>query len=739
MTTNVTFDDVAYLRAVKNATDETIILDSSIADLRSELVLLLEGMKNLKDGLNDGLAKAFMDTSSQSDIVKTSLKGVGEAVGFLANAFTALVSAKTAIEIITATSAFVAARDGILAIVIAVGIYTSTTTLATLATDLLNLALKALPFIAMAALVTAVIVGIVALINHFTQAGEEQKKLNAQTETMKKNTDELTKSLSDSKSAYQESIDKMNLNAGAAQVLADKVFSLSEQEGKTAEQKKQLSVLVDELNKSMPGLNLVYDEQADCLSKTAEQVQGLIEVKKEEILQQAASERALELAKEMLDIETQLNDAQAKQAELDAKLAEGTINQNEYNKTMEDRKVIIDDLNAKYQETSDVFDITTESIVTSAQKQSEAIKNSSGDMSEAYATQQATMEETARLAEEAQKREEEALKQREEKLKNYTDTATNMFSSIETESKTSVADMISNLENNQKALEEWSSGIAALADKGINAGLLEKLKSAGPESAGIVKNLVKASDDELKKLNDVFSSGAGVATEALIKELGLPAVENSGSDMVDNISEGVANNGNLEKETVKLIKATLDTAQAEINNGGFVTVGKQIAEGMAQGVRDGTDILVQAVRAMAQAAVSAARAALDIHSPSRLFRNSIGLMVSLGFSEGIRNGFDNVVRTSEEMADKAFKGMDYNVTRGIQKLTDSFSGAMPVPIYATGRAVPYYTPSSGYSTSNDDYSKTFTQYVNLTGNEMSDVQKIRLLQIQSRRMLRLGV
>ncbi|MBQ3760867.1 MAG: hypothetical protein II875_02510 [Clostridia bacterium] len=70
----------------------------------------------------------------------------------------------------------------------------------------------------------------------------------------------------------------------------------------------------------------------------------------------------------------------------------------------------------------------------------------------------------------------------------------------------------------------------------------------------------------------------------------------------------------------------------------FIPVGESVAEGLAAGITNGTGTVVSAITALANAAVAAAKEALDIHSPSRVFRDEIGKMAMRGFGEGIQAG-----------------------------------------------------------------------------------------------------
>ena len=69
-----------------------------------------------------------------------------------------------------------------------------------------------------------------------------------------------------------------------------------------------------------------------------------------------------------------------------------------------------------------------------------------------------------------------------------------MFDTLSEKSEISVAEMTANMEENQRVISNWSENIAKLAERGIDEGLLEELRKAGPESAGHVQAMVNASD-----------------------------------------------------------------------------------------------------------------------------------------------------------------------------------------------------------------------------------------------------
>lgn len=65
------------------------------------------------------------------------------------------------------------------------------------------------------------------------------------------------------------------------------------------------------------------------------------------------------------------------------------------------------------------------------------------------------------------------------------------------------------------------------------------------------------------------------------------------------------------------------------------SVGLNAMFGMAAGVRAGQSAVISAMRSAAQNAVAAAKSALQIHSPSRVFRDEVGAMTMKGFGQGV--------------------------------------------------------------------------------------------------------
>ena len=86
----------------------------------------------------------------------------------------------------------------------------------------------------------------------------------------------------------------------------------------------------------------------------------------------------------------------------------------------------------------------------------------------------------------------------------------------------------------------------------------------------------------------------------------------------------------------------------------FTIIGTQICNGVIKGIEEGQSAVSITAANMAIAAYNAAMAAIDAHSPSRLFAN-MGGFIAAGLSMGIENGTGTVIGSSEAMANGAIQ------------------------------------------------------------------------------------
>ena len=531
-----------------------------------------------------------------------------------------IVAEMAANGVITAkTFALGGMTTGMGAATVASGLLTAATTALSTA---INVLLGPVGLIILA--VTALAAGAVAVYNAVTAESEAFTEQSEILDDLSEQQENLSSSEESNAKAAKDNIKSIRASADASAELAQELGTLASAENKTASQKQRMGELVDQLNEKYADLCLTYDEEADRLSMNTEQLQAYIEAQQTMDEAAALQERYNELLEEESTIRQNNAELDAKEQELGDQLAQKMISTSEYNELLKQ----LNETRAGYlaqeeQIAARKTELDTQMAALDTATAQTVIDNA--------AAQQAASEAAA----EAQEQE---MQRRQDALQSYTEAATNMYDQINTKSDLSVQQMIDNLQANQEAVATWADNLVLLGQRGLDQGLLQQLRDAGPESAATVAELVTATDEQLATLSDTFRNGASTATDALLTELGLPEVTNSGSDMVDKIANGVNANQSLNTATTQLIQNAQQAASSAVASAGFPSIGTLMINGITQGVQAGTSGLVNAMRDAVQDAVSAAKSEAQIHSPSVLFRKVIGLNIMKGWALGIEDG-----------------------------------------------------------------------------------------------------
>jgi tape measure domain-containing protein len=509
----------------------------------------------------------------------------------------------------------------------AISLQTATTIAATAATTAFKAALVALtgPVGWVIGAIGLLVGAGVALWQWLTAESEETKRLKSEQEELVKSTDQLTDSVKQSAKERQKNLESVKGNTESYQKLADEIVQLSQKTNKTAADKKNHKKKIDALNASVSGLNLAYDKNSDSLSHNSDQIKARISAMEAESTWEASQ-------KNLLDIEQ-------KRAEIGEQLKQIAEQRNKWN---EESNVSDSVRKEKLQELNDK---ETELKNTQTELQTEYEKTSQ--------VQQAASEAMAAAAESGSNRQvvsyesmskaqQKAIDDMRTKYNELLETTTNMFDQIKFKSAISVDEMIANLQKNQEAVDNWATNLNTLAERGVNEGILAKLKAMGPEGSLYVQELVNASDEKLASLNEVFAKGG----ESAMK--GLTAGMDTGALGITDQIKGI-------------IQSQVSSLQEEIEAADFPGKGENIPEGVGAGIAAGAKFASEASKNMATETKEAFTSEMDIHSPSRVF-NEYGGFITDGLAEGIDNGANSPINAVTVLAGQIgapFNGIHY--------------------------------------------------------------------------------
>lgn len=128
--------------------------------------------------------------------------------------------------------------------------------------------------------------------------------------------------------------------------------------------------------------------------------------------------------------------------------------------------------------------------------------------------------------------------------------------------------------------------------------------------------------------------------------------KSAGSKNAKSYISGIASQKGAGQKAGKTLSISAKTG-AGSGKAGFVSAGRNMAAGIASGIHSGTPFVTAAARSVVRAAVAAAKAAAKIKSPSRVMKNEVGKYLPLGMAAGIKDNTDSVVNASRSMCASA--------------------------------------------------------------------------------------
>ena len=485
----------------------------------------------------------------------------------------------------------------------AISLQTAATIAATAATTAFKAALTALtgPIGWIVAGVGLAVGALVGLWQWLTAESEETKRLKSEQEELVKSTDQLTDSVKQSAKERQKNLESVKGNTESYQKLADEIVQLSQKTNKTAADKKNLKKKIDALNASVSGLNLVYDKNTDSLSHNSDQIKARISAMEAESTWETSQKNLLDIEQKRAEIGEQLKQIaeQRKKWTEESNVSDSVRKERlqELNDKETELKNTQTELQTEYEKTSQVQQAASEAMATAAENGSNRQVISYEGMSKAQ---------------------QKAVDDMRSKYNELLETTTNMFEQIKYKSAISVDEMISNLQKNQEAVNNWATNLNTLAERGVNEGILAKLQAMGPQGGLYVQELVNASDEKLATLNEVFTQGGESAMN------GLTAGMDTGALGITDKIKGI-------------VQSQVSSLQEEIAAADFPEKGKNIPEGVGDGIKAGAEIASEASKNMANDIKESFTSEMDINSPSRVF-NEYGGFITTGLAEGIDNG-----------------------------------------------------------------------------------------------------
>lgn len=426
-----------------------------------------------------------------------------------------------------------------------------------------------------------IVVGAIAgLVSWLTQESEETKKAKEKAKEFQQSLDDLHESINKGNEAYKDRRNEIQATAEDNERLVKKIDELNSVENKTAAQKKELASAAETLNSRIEGLNIQYDKATGTINMTTDAIRKQIEIAKASAEIEAANERMVENAKKRLEIKDKMKELEKEYQGLldktekieDFGFAGGQLRDNikteakkKYN---EEVKKLQDDI----KKTEDSDNELTNTIVKNNEVKAKSTEDASGRM--IY-----TMENMN----EAQRK---AVEMMQQEFANLKGEVQNAFQAIEQQTALSADQMTANLQKNIDAVDKWSQNLETLAKRGLDQGLIEQMRQAGPKMADQTQALVDASDEQLGRLNTKWTEAGDKAKEGFLRGIRATGQE-------------------LPPEIESMVTAIGDEFRSALADAGFEVKGREVPQKISEGMRSGKGDVQQAASEVTEASKQA--------------------------------------------------------------------------------------------------------------------------------------
>lgn len=320
-----------------------------------------------------------------------------------------------------------------------------------------------------------------------------------------------------------------------------------------------------------------------------------------------------------------------------------------------------------------------------------------------------------------------------------------------------------------KVMEEQGGFIIDGLFNGISAAWTNIKTFFEEKFKGVKDTITQAWDSVKSKTKEAWDNvGSKVSTVAA-------NVYNSASTKFGSLKTSIHNNVESMRSKVSTsfeniksnITGKLQTAYDLVKNKNWKSIGTNICTGISNGLNEKWEWLKNKVGNVASSLLTKAENVLKIHSPSRVFRDRVGLNIGLGIGVGVEKSTPQVVKTVSGLAQtisEEVKAGDYTASMSINTtklngglnefsdtVVDSFNVLMDrlqaiadsvtftMPAVAKSTVVPYAV-SSGYSDlvgTKDSSKEDFGKYIAVIDHRFVEILRVLQSQANSDRVIKI--
>ena len=312
-------------------------------------------------------------------------------------------------------------------------------------------------------------------------------------------------------------------------------------------------------------------------------------------------------------------------------------------------------------------DATREHFVNAIQMNEEEVAAIEEGSSRITAAKAKELEARKLAGEELTQIEQAQLDRYKEIQDNYLEIATNVFDKVTFTSGLTLKKAAETIQHNQEQLAKFDENMAYLQSindrqlqtylanvdvtddriKGLLILMGQHIKDNGGKITGYTQQIIDATIGEVENGGTEIYNAATTGTYQTVEGMGDIMSSENGEIIMNSYYAGMSEsirgkNAALESQMRIAIKNVYGEAEKIATSGSWAIIGINMIDGIRRGIQSRSGALNSAMRSVINSAVTAAKKAGEIHSPSRLFEREVGAMMSEGMAKGIADKTDAV-------------------------------------------------------------------------------------------------
>lgn len=203
---------------------------------------------------------------------------------------------------------------------------------------------------------------------------------------------------------------------------------------------------------------------------------------------------------------------------------------------------------------------------------------------------------------------------------------------------------------------DWSGAWNAILN--VVSTIWNGIKSVVTTAINGVRSVITSVMNGIKSVMTSIWNGIKSVTSSVMSGIrsvvssGMSSVRSVVSSMMSAVRSAFSAGWNAARSvTSSGINAAVNVVRSAASS--MASAGRNFVMGFVNGIRGAIGAAASAAASMARAAMSSAKAALGIHSPSRVMRDEVGYYVAAGMAVGIRENADLVQKAATKMAQSA--------------------------------------------------------------------------------------